>query len=237
MSEISVEIVQEIGVLVVEDDPVAADAHRAYLERVPGFVVRAVVHDGAGAIRLLGDPFSDVDLVLLDMHLPDLHGLEVVRAMRTAGHRADVIAVTSARDLEVVRAAVSQGVVQYLLKPFTFAALRDKLERYAAYRQQLAGDVASGQHEVDRVLATLRGNESSSLPKGMSPDSLDVVVAVLRPSSEGLSATEVAAEVGASRVTARRYLEHLADSGLVVRRSRYGGAGRPEVEYRWVGGG
>ena len=237
MSEISVEIVQEIGVLVVEDDPVAADAHHAYLERVPGFVVRAVVHDGAGAIRLLGDPFSDVDLVLLDMHLPDLHGLEVVRAMRTAGHRADVIAVTSARDLEVVRAAVSQGVVQYLLKPFTFAALRDKLERYAAYRQQLAGDVASGQHEVDRVLATLRGNESSSLPKGMSPDSLDVVVAVLRPSSEGLSATEVAAEVGASRVTARRYLEHLADSGLVVRRSRYGGAGRPEVEYRWVGGG
>ena len=237
MSEISVEVVHEIGVLVVEDDPVAADAHHAYLERVPGFVVRAVVHDGAGAIRLLGDPFSDVDLVLLDMHLPDLHGLEVVRAMRTAGHRADVIAVTSARDLEVVRAAVSQGVVQYLLKPFTFAALRDKLERYAAYRQQLAGDVASGQHEVDRVLATLRGNETSSLPKGMSPDSLDVVVAVLRPSSEGLSATEVAAEVGASRVTARRYLEHLADSGLVVRRSRYGGAGRPEVEYRWVGGG
>ena len=236
MSEISVETVQEIGVLVVEDDPVAADAHHAYLERIPGFVVRAVVHDGAGAIRLLGDPSSDVDLVLLDMHLPDLHGLEVVRAMRTAGHRADVIAVTSARDLEVVRAAVSQGVVQYLLKPFTFAALRDKLERYAAYRQQLAGDVASGQHEVDRVLATLRGNDSSSLPKGMSPDSLDVVVAVLRPSAEGLSATEVAAEVGASRVTARRYLEHLADSGLVVRRSRYGGAGRPEVEYRWVGG-
>jgi len=169
------------------------------------------------------------------MHLPDLHGLDVVRAMRTAGHRADVIAVTSARDLEVVRAAVSQGVVQYLLKPFTFAALRDKLERYAAYRRQLEGDVASGQHEVDRALATLRGTDPSSLPKGMSLESMDAVVAVLRPSDEGLSAAEVAAKVGASRVTARRYLEHLADSTLVVRRSRYGGAGRPEVEYRWVG--
>src|SRR5665811_162765 len=88
--------------------------------------------------------------------------------------------------LEVVRAAVSQGIVQYLLKPFTFATLRDKLERYAAYRQQLAGDVASGQHEVDRMLATLRGSDSSSLPKGMSPESLDAVVTVLRPSSEGL---------------------------------------------------
>lgn len=237
MSDVKGQIGTQIGVLVVEDEPVAADAHRAYVERVPGFVVSGVALDGAGAIRRLRDPSSAVDLVLLDMHLPDLHGLDVVRAMRTAGHRADVIAVTSARDLEVVRAAVSQGVVQYLLKPFTFAALRDKLERYAAYRLQLAGDVASGQHEVDRVLATLRGNDSSSLPKGMSPESLDAVVAVLRPSAEGLSATEVAAVLGASRVTARRYLEHLADSRLVIRRSRYGGAGRPEVEYRWVGGG
>ena len=228
---------KEIGVLVVEDEPVAADAHRAYVERVPGFVVCGVANHGAGAIRMLGDPSSAVDLVLLDMHLPDLHGLEVVRAMRTAGHRADVMAVTSARDLEVVRASVSQGVVQYLLKPFSFAALRGKLERYATYRQQFAGDVASGQQEVDRVLATLRGNDSTSLPKGMSPDSLDSVVAVLRPSQASLSATEVALALGASRVTARRYLEHLADSGLAVRRSRYGGAGRPEVEYRWVGGG
>lgn len=225
----------DIGVLIVEDEPIAADAHRTYLQRIPGFVVRGVAHDGAGAIRQLGDPASGIDLVLLDMHLPDLHGLDVVRVMRTAGHRADVIAVTSARDLEVVRAAVSQGVVQYLLKPFTFAALRDKLERYAAYRHH-AGDVASGQHEVDRVLAALRGNDSASLPKGMSPQSLDAVVAVMRPSAEGRSAAEVAGVVGASRVTARRYLEHLADSGLVLRRSRYGRAGRPEVEYRWVGG-
>lgn len=225
---------REIGVLVVEDEPVAADAHVAYVERVRGFAVRGKAPDGAAAIRLLGDPSSRIDLVLLDMYLPDMHGLEVVRAMRTAGHRADVIAVTSARDLEVVRAAVSQGIVHYLLKPFTFAALRDKLERYAAYRLQIAGDVAISQHEVDRVLATLRGSDSGSLPKGLSPESLDAVVLILRPSSESLSATEVAEAVGTSRVTARRYLEYLANSALVVRRSRYGSAGRPEVEYHWV---
>jgi response regulator of citrate/malate metabolism len=225
---------KEIGVLVVEDEPVAADAHVAYVGRVRGFAVRGRALDGASAIRLLRDPSSGIDLVLLDMYLPDMHGLDVVRAMRTAGHRADVIAVTSARDLEVVRAAVSQGIVQYLLKPFTFAGLREKLERYAAYRQQLAGDVAISQHEVDRVLATLRGSDAGSLPKGMSRESLDAVALVLRPSPGGLSATEVAEAVGASRVTARRYLEYLADSALVTRRSRYGGAGRPEVEYQWV---
>jgi len=227
--------VSDIGVLVVEDEPVAAAAHVAYVKRVPGFVVCGMANDGAGAIRALGDPSSGINLVLLDLYLPDIHGLDVVRAMRTAGHRADVIAVTSARDLTMVRAAVSQGIVQYLLKPFTFAGLRDKLERYAAYRLQLTGEVASSQQEVDRVLATLRGADSTSLPKGMSPESLDAVVRVLRPSAESLSATEVAVMLGASRVTARRYLEHLADSGLVVRRSRYGAAGRPEVEYHWVG--
>jgi response regulator of citrate/malate metabolism len=221
----------DIGVLVVEDDPVVAAAHRSYVQRVPGFAVTAVALDGASALRALTS--SGVDLVLLDLHLPDQHGLDVLRAMRAAGHTADVVAVTSARDLDVVRAAVSQGVVQYLLKPFTFAGLRDKLERYADYRSQLAGDVVSGQHEVDRVLGTLRGNDSSALPKGMSRESLDAVVTVLR-AGEARSAAEVAADLGASRVTARRYLEHLAETGLATRRSRYGGTGRPEVEYRWT---
>jgi len=225
----------EIGVLVVEDEPVAANAHLAYVERVPGFAMRGMAHDGAEAIRQLAEPSSGIDLVLLDLYLPDIHGLAVVRAMHTAGHPADVIAVTSARDLEIVRAAVSLGIVQYLLKPFTFAALRDKLQRYAAYRQQIDGAVASSQQDVDLVLARLRGSDSNSLPKGMSQQSLDAVIAILRPSTGNLSSTEVAIMLGASRVTARRYLEHLADSAVVVRRSRYGSAGRPEVEYQWIG--
>jgi response regulator of citrate/malate metabolism len=220
-----------IRVLVVEDEPIAADAHVVYVGRVPGFVVAGRAGTGADALRLLGR--VPVDLVLLDMHLPDLHGLEVVRAMRAAGHRADVIAVTSARDLAVVRAAVSQGIVQYLLKPFVFATLRDKLERYDGYRRQVldAGSV-SGQHEVDRLLGALRSADPVNLPKGMSQESLDAVCASLRGADAGRSAAEVAAVLGASRVTARRYLEHLADTGQVFRNPRYGSPGRPEVEYR-----
>ncbi|GAA3240465.1 response regulator [Dactylosporangium siamense] len=221
-----------IRVLVVEDEPIAADAHVVYVGRVPGFAVAGRAGTGADALRLLSR--VPVDLVLLDMHLPDLHGLEVVRAMRAAGHRADVIAVTSARDLAVVRAAVSQGIVQYLLKPFVFATLRDKLDRYRDYRRQVldAGSV-SDQHEVDRLLATLRSADPVNLPKGMSQESLDAVSASLRGAAAGRSAAEVAAVLGASRVTARRYLEHLADVGLASRHARYGNAGRPEVEYRW----
>jgi response regulator of citrate/malate metabolism len=222
-----------IHVLVVEDDPVAAEAHAAYTERVPGFAVAARADTGVRALRCLER--VPVDLVLLDMNLPDMHGLEVCRAMRSARHRADVIAVTSARDLAVVRSAVSLGIVHYLLKPFGFAALRDKLESYAAYRARLAdGGVASGQHEVDEALANLRTVDSPDLPKGLSRESLDAVVAAVRTAAAGLSAAEVADVVGTSRITARRYLEYLVSLGLAARSPRYGGAGRPEVAYRWA---
>ncbi len=128
------------------------------------------------------------------MNLPDMHGLDVCRAMRAGRHTADVIAVTSARDLAVVRTAVSLGIVQYLLKPFVFSSLRDKLERYAAYRVQLvAGTSVAGQHEVDRMIGHLRGGEGAELPKGMSLESLDAVTDVLRGSGKPLSASEVAA--------------------------------------------
>ena len=144
-----------ISVLVVEDDPVAGEAHELYVGRVEGFRVAGRVRTGQEALRFLEQ--TPVDLVLLDLRLPDMDGLAVARALRTAGSGADVIAVTSARDLKVVRASVASGVVQYLLKPFTFAAMREKLEHYARFRESLEHDrEASGQHEIDRAFAALR---------------------------------------------------------------------------------
>jgi response regulator of citrate/malate metabolism len=220
-------------VLIVEDEPLLAEAHRAYTERVPGFTVVGVVHTGRDAMAALrGTDGAGVDLVLLDFRLPDLHGLDVCRALRAAGSGTDVLAVTSARDLAMVRAAVALGVTHYLLKPFTFAAFRDKLERYAEYRRQaLADGQVAAQHEVDRMLATLRGTAPDTLPKGLRTETLDAVLVALRD-RPSLSAAEVAAHTGTSRVTARRYLEHLVDAGRVLRVPRYGTPGRPEVEYR-----
>jgi response regulator of citrate/malate metabolism len=223
-----------LSVLVVEDEPVAAEAHTAYVERVPGFVVAATVGTSQAALQALQD--RHVDVVLLDMNLPDRHGLEVIRAMRAGGHRADVIALTSARDLDVVRAAVSLGVVQYVLKPFVFATLRERLLVYRAYREQVQGaDQVGTQAEVDEVIGGLRAGAETRLPKGMSEELLSRVSRALREADAGVSATEVGDVVGVSRVTARRYAEFLCESRLAVRRSRYTGSGRPEVEYRWVG--
>ncbi|MER5745399.1 response regulator [Streptomyces sp. NPDC002225] len=219
-----------IRVLVVEDDPVAADAHRMYVERVPGFAVAAVARSRAEAVRALER--TPVDLLLLDLYLPDGHGLQLLRALRAAGHAADVIAVTSARDLAVVREGVSLGVVQYVLKPFTFATLRDRLVRYAEFRA--AAGEASGQDEVDRALGVLRSPEPARLPKGLSGPTLEAVTRALRAAPDGVTARAAGEELGISRITARRYLEHLVTAGRAARSPHYGQVGRPELYYRWV---
>ncbi|MFJ3501234.1 response regulator [Streptomyces sp. NPDC090135] len=221
-----------LRVLVVEDDPVAADAHALYAGRVEGFAVVGVAHSRAAAVRVLDR--TRVDLILLDLYLPDGHGLQLLRALRAAGHTADVIAVTSARDLAVVREGVSLGVVQYVLKPFVFATLRDRLVRYAEFRA--AAGEASGQDEVDRALAALRAPHPAALPKGLSAPTLEAVTRTLRAAADGLTAAEAGAAVGISRITARRYLEHLVTEGRAVRAPQYGQIGRPELQYRWLEG-
>ncbi len=220
-----------IRVLVVEDEAVAAEAHRTYVDRTPGFVTAAVAGTGTAAVAALTR--GPVDLVLLDMNLPDTHGIDLCRRIRAARLDVDVLAVTSARELTTVRGAAAHGVVGYLLKPFTYAALRDRLLAYAAYRDRLHSDgEAAGQEDVDRALEGARPLRPTPLPKGMHRQTLDAVVSALR-AAEGLSAAETAAVLGTSRITARRYLEHLVDSGVASRSPRYGGAGRPETEYRW----
>jgi len=225
--------VNPVRALVVDDDPVALAAHTAYVQRVRGFVVAGTAAAGAEALRVLAT--TPVDLVLLDVHLPDMSGLEVLRRMRAAGHAGDVIMVTRARDLDVVRAAVAFGATQYLMKPFAAGAVRAKLEAYLAYREADPGPLVA-QSDVDGLFDALRAPvDAGGLPKAVSRESLDQVAAVLVPDA-GRTAVEVAQDVGVSRVTARRYLEHLAETGLAERALRYG-AGRPQVEYRWCPGG
>ena len=220
-----------ISVLVVEDEAAAAEAHRTYVDRTRGFVTAAVAGTGAVALDTLSR--TAVDLVLLDMNLPDTHGLELCRRIRAARIDVDVLAVTSARELTTVRAAAGHGVVGYLLKPFTYAALRDRLTAYADYREALSthGD-AAGQEDVDRAMEGPRPQRQAPLPKGLHRQTLEAVVVALRAAG-GLSAAETAGGTGTSRITARRYLEYLADTGLATRTPRYGGVGRPETEYRW----
>ncbi|WP_426998915.1 response regulator [Pseudarthrobacter sp. N5] len=232
----------DIRVLVVEDEPVASAAHAAYVGRLEGFSLAGTAADGQSALRLLSE-FSaagtPVELVLLDMNLPDLHGLDIARRMRATGVFADIIAITAVRELAIVRSAVAIGVVQYLIKPFTYATFADKLASYRLFRQQLAsadsGAARTGasQSDVDQAFASLRAPSELPLPKGLAPSTLEAVREFMKQQHDAVSAAEVMDVLGISRVTARRYLEYLADAGTVSRAARYGAPGRPENEYRW----
>lgn len=222
-----------IRTLIVEDDFRVAEMHRAFVERLEGFEVVGAAHTAAEAMALVAS--TAPDLVLLDMYLPDRPGLDLLRELRADNWPPlDFVAITAARDVETLRAALQGGVVHYLVKPFQFSALREKLESYAALHARLTSRGELDQDEVDRIVGLSRAETHATLPKGLSPATLGIVAGALREAATDLAAGEVASRTGVSRVTARRYLERLAQQGLVSVAMRYGATGRPEHRYRWL---
>ncbi|MEH0842684.1 response regulator [Micromonospora sp. CPCC 205711] len=223
-----------IDVLVVDDDFMVARIHRGFVERIDGFRVVGTASTGEQAIAAVDE--LRPDLVLLDLYLPDMFGLDVVARLRAARHDCDVLVISAAREAEAVRRAVRYGAVNYLLKPFGFDELRTRLEQYAARRNAPRTTTVADQADVDRVLSRSAAHiATSALPRGLSAETAELVERALREQSGTLSAAECANRVGISRVSARRYLEHFADSGRAEVALRYGSAGRPERRYSWVG--
>ncbi|MEV0585622.1 response regulator [Nonomuraea sp. NPDC050310] len=215
-----------IKVLVVDDDFMVARIHSGYVARVPGFQVVATVHSGAEALRAVAE--HRPDLVLLDIYLPDRSGLEVLQELQ----HVDVLMISAARDVPTVRAAIRGGAINYLIKPFSAAALAERLEQYAEARRQLEGfGPEVRQDEVDRLFGA---GPRAHLPKGLSSATCALVAEALRAAGGDLSAAEAAEATGLSRVSARRYLEYLCAAGRAELRPRYGTAGRPEHRYRWI---
>ncbi len=223
-----------IRTLVVDDDFMSASIHRSYVERVPGFAVAGEAHSGGDALELVRR--LRPDLLLLDIYLPDLSGLEVLRRLRQEEDPVDVIAVTAAKDVQTLRSAMQGGVVHYLVKPFAFDTFRERLERYAALRTRLDRLREPSQQEIDRLFSLLRAQGRDRLPKGISAPTLGVVLDALREAAAETTASEVAERAGVSRGTARRYLEYLSSLGSIELTLRYGTAGRPEHLYRWGSG-
>lgn len=222
-----------IRTLVVDDDFMAVSVHRQFLERVPGFDVVGEATTGREALELVEK--LRPDLVLLDIYLPDENGIELMRKLRAvAAPPIDVIAITSAKDVDVLRDAMQLGVVHYIVKPFTFLTFRERLETYAEARRRLADMWQAEQRDIDRLYGLLRTSSEASLPKGISPPTLTLVASLLRDSNSPLSTAELAGRAGISPGVARRYLRFLADSGAVDFTLRYGAAGRPEHLYRWT---
>nr|WP_205835098.1 response regulator [Microbacterium sp. CFH 90308] len=219
--------------MVVDDDALTLELHRSYLARLEGFELAGECTGARAAIEALLAGADRIDLVLLDVTMPDGTGVDVLRHVRARGATVDVIAITGVRDAEVVRGMVALGVAQYLVKPFTFAVFRERLEQYREFRRR--ADESAGaptQAEIDAMLGAMHPATPVRLPKGLAPETLAVVSDDVRRNGPA-SAGEAARRLGMSRVAVRRYLEHLTAEGRVIRSPRYGTGGRPESEYRW----
>ena len=220
-----------IDVLIVDDDFMVAKIHRGFVERTAGFQVVGVAHNGAEALAQA--EALQPDLVLLDVYLPDTSGLDLLQELREAAPELDVLVISAAREAETVRRALRGGIVHYLMKPFTYEDLRERLEHYQhTYRALDGTGAAPDQADVDRVFGLAR-HETTQVPKGFSAETLRLVEEALRAHEGDRSAAELAAELGLSRVSARRYLEHLVGTRKAEVALRYGEVGRPERRYSW----
>jgi response regulator of citrate/malate metabolism len=221
-----------IGTLIVEDDFRVARLHAEVVSQLEGFAVAGVAHTASAALESVAA--RRPQLVLLDLYLPDANGLEVLRRVRALAEPPDVIVLSAARDMTSVRTAMQRGALHYLIKPFDFDDLRQRLRAYAELQASRAGARETHQQEVDRLFSLVGRplrKGAPPLPKGHSTATAELVLAALREAGEPLSASDIAQRTGISRTTAQRYLSTLADAGEVRLNLRYGTTGRPEHSY------
>jgi len=225
-------LTQPIRTLVVDDDYRVAAVHAAYVAKVEGFQVAGQAHTAAEALEAVAD--LRPDLVLMDVFLPDGDGLTAVRKLMDRERHPDVIVITAARDMATVRTAMQLGAVHYLVKPFGFAALNERLQAYRRLHLRLAGlPHEAEQADVDELFGILRAPTPTGrkLEKGHSAATLALVRDAVRAANDAVSATDIAQSIGISRATAQRYLTYLERYGLVRLHLRYGTTGRPEHRY------
>lgn len=222
-----------LRVLVVDDDYRVAGIHAAYVSRTEGFEVVGQAHTAAEARSqtILLQP----ELVLMDIYLPDGDGLDVVRDLLEQQQPPDVMIVSAARDLAAVRTAMQLGAVHYLIKPFGYQLLAERLVAYQRLRRRIdrVGREPE-QNEVDELFELSRapGSATARSTKGHSAPTIELVRDAVRASGGDISAVEVSERVGISRATAQRYLSYLERHGVLKLQLRYGTTGRPENRYR-----
>lgn len=221
-----------LRLLIAEDDRQVAEIQRRFIERMTAIDLVGIAHtlaDTRDQIEVLSP-----DLVLLDVHFPDGNGLELLRELRACSRHTDIILITAAREVNTVRSALHGGVFDYILKPLVYERLEEALNQFRAHLDTLDGRQNLAQKEVDQLLprghADSSGDAPARLPKGIDALTLDKIRQVVQQGD--WSADAVGQQIGASRTTARRYLEFMISSGELTAEVSYGTVGRPERRYR-----
>lgn len=222
-----------IRVLIVEDDSRISELHRRFTEKVEGFEVVGIANNLAQAEEMA--EILEPDLILLDLYFPEGSGMDLLWKLRSQGRQVDIILITAAKEVSALRDAKRGGAFDYIIKPLVLARFEDSLQKFREYHLQLEERQVLEQQDVDQLLHVSSRDsvrQDETVPKGIDPLTLQKIRKVFEDAvQQGLNAEEVGARIGASRSTARRYLEHLVSKGILRADVVYGSVGRPERRY------
>ena len=218
-------------VLIVEDDPMVAMINEQFVSRHKDFVVAHKCNDGKSALEYLEN--NDVDLIILDVFMPYMDGFETLRQIRKKQIPVDVIMVTAANEREQLKEGLHLGVVDYLVKPFTFERFKVALDKFIAQVEALKDLDKVNQKNIDFLIDKSRKKANELYPKGIQEKTLQTIIEHLKENkNKWLTGDEIAEKVGLTGVTVRRYMTHLSETGMVIADMNYGTGGRPCMLYK-----
>ena len=221
------------NVLIVEDDPMVAMINEQYISYDKQFCVVVKCRDGKIALEFQGK--NSVDLIVLDVFMPHTDGFETLRQIRKRQISVDVIMVTAANDRESLEEALHLGIIDYLVKPFTYDRFRMALEKFIAQTGALKQLGVLNQKNIDFIIDNARKKSEDMHPKGIQEKTLNLILAYLKENSEiWMTGDEIADKIGLTGVTVRRYMNYLAETGMVTSEMNYGTGGRPCMLYKIV---
>ena len=219
-------------VVIVEDDPMISMLNARFTEKDGRFHVIRTFEAGNAAWEYLR--IHAVDLVILDVYMPQMSGLELLHRMRAAGVSAEVIMITAANDSETVESLLRLGVADFLVKPFSYERFRQALDNFCRRKEALRGGSVN-QQNLDRLFVDAADPIAAlnlPAPKGMQAKTLEHILEFLSQTDEQYTCEQISEHVGLSTVTVRRYVNYLVEIGRVQSEINYGTGGRPSIVYR-----
>ncbi|WP_010283495.1 response regulator [Bacillus timonensis] len=222
-----------INVLIAEDDFRVASIHEQFLQKIDDVHLIGKSSNAKETLDML-EKHENIDLLLLDVYMPDKMGTEMLPIIRNRYPEVDIIMITAATEKKHLEESLRSGVFHYLIKPVTVEKFTETIKKYIEKKELL-----QNMNEVDQTFADqyFGGKPIHTVekkiyyPKGIDPLSLEKVKEIMSQLETGITAEEMGERMGASRTTARRYLEYLASTNEVIAELEYGIVGRPERKY------
>ena len=224
-------------VLIVEDDPMVAMINEQYVCKNKNFCVAKTCRNGQEALDFLTgtDDGKNVDLVIMDVFMPLMNGVETLKKIRENKLDCEVIMVTAANDPATLEETMHLGVIDFLIKPFAYERFQVALEKFMIKTEAFrTANQTIDQSYVDSLISNQGAGRQAEaeLPKGIQKKTLDLLIEYFSEKNGWVSGDQISEDVGLSSVTVRHYMAYLVETKKIKSEINYETGGRPSMLYR-----